>query len=308
MKKTYALEGGKVQESAAESCPILVFIAPDAGEKRYLTECLGIDEHTLGSALDPNELPRLECEPDHAAVILNRPKKYRAEDGLLFRVASTGLFLFADKLVVVLDEDIEIFDRPKFFSRIASLREVFLRIIYRSTFHFLEHLSVINAISDELEEKVNTSLQNDYLIQLFHLEKSLVYLVSAIRYNGALIERIRHNAPKIALSPDELGLLDDIMIENNECIKQAEIYSNVIASLMDARVSIVNNNLNQLIKRLNFAMIALMWPTLAFAIFSMNVRLPFDQHVSHWPFWLISALAFGPVAVSYLLYLRRGKP
>jgi len=250
----------------------------------------------------------VEFEPDHAAVILNRPKKYRAEDGLLFRVASTGAFLFADKLVLVLDEEVEVFDRPKFFSRIRSLREAFLRVVYRSTFHFLEHLATINAISDELEQKVNTSLQNDYLIQLFNLEKSLVYLVSAIRYNGALIERLRHSAAKLGLTPEELELLDDIAIENNECTKQAEIHSNVVAGLMDARVSIVNNNLNQLIKRLNFAMIALMWPTLASALFSMNVRLPVEQQGTLWPFWAIMGIAFGPVAVAYLLYLRRTKP
>lgn len=307
MKKAYALEGGKVQESPGESAPILVFTAPDEAEKRYLTAELKIDEHTLASALDPNELPRLEFEPDHAAVILNRPKKYRAEDSLLFRVASTGLFLFADKLVIVLDEDVAVFDRPKFFSRIHSLREAFLRVIYRATFHFLEHLSGINAISDELEQKVNTSLQNDYLIQLFNLEKGLVYLVSAIRYNGALIERIRHSAAKLGLTPEEIELLDDIGIENSECTKQAEIHSNVVAGLMDARVSIVNNNLNQLIKRLNFAMIALMWPTLASALFSMNVRLPVE-HEALWPFWAIMGVAFGPVAVAYLFYLRRGKP
>jgi len=307
VKKVYTLDGGKVAESQDQAGPILVFCAPDDAEKRYLTAELKVDEHTLASALDPDELPRVEFEPDHAAVILNRPKKYRAEDGLLFRVASTGAFLFADKLVLVLDEEVEMFDRPKFFSRIRSLREAFLRVVYRSTFHFRDHLAVINAVSDELEQKVNTSLQNDYLIQLFNLEKSLVYLVSAIRYNGSLIERLRHNAAKFAFTPEELELLDDIAIDNNECVKQAEIHSNVVAGLMDARVSIVNNNLNHLIKRLNFVMIALMWPTLASALFSMNVRLPVD-HEAHWPFWAIMGIAFGPVAIAYLLYLRRTKP
>jgi magnesium transporter len=264
-----------------------------------------VDEHTLASALDPNELPRLEFEPDHAVAILNRPRKYNAQDGLVFRVASTGVFLFADKLVIVLDEDAEVFDRPKFFSRIRSLREAFLRIIYRSVFHFLDHLAAINAISDELEEKVNTSLQNEYLIQLFNLEKSLVYLVNAIRYNGSLIERIKHSAAKLGLNPEELELLDDIVIENNECTRQAEIHSNVVAGLMDARVSIVNNNLNHLIKRLNFAMIALMWPTLACAFFSMNVELPFGMHSSHVSFWWITAFALGPLIPAYLLFWRR---
>jgi magnesium transporter len=131
--------------------------------------------------------------------------------------------------------------------------------------------------------------------------------VSAIRYNAALLERMRHSAAKLGLTPEELELLDDITIENTECTKQAEIHSNVIAGLMDARVSIVNNNLSHLIKRLNFVMIALMWPTLACGIFSMNVKLPMEQQLATFPFWLIMGVAFGPVAVAYLLYLRRGK-
>ncbi len=307
MKRTYDLVGGKVVEASAGSGPILFFVAPDEAEKRCLLEEYKLDEHTLASALDPNELPRLEFEPDHAAIVLNRPRKYRAEDTLFFRVASTGVFLFADRLIVVMEEDVDLFGQTKFFQRIKSLREVFLRIIYRTVFHFLDHLAVINAVSDELEDKVNTSLQNDYLIQLFNLEKSLVYLVSAIRYNGALLERIRHNAPKLGLTSEELELLDDIVIENNECTKQAEIHSNVVAGLMDARVSIVNNNLSHLIKRLNFVMIALMWPTLACGVFSMNVKLPMEQETTWLPFWLIICIAFGPVAVAYLLYLRRGK-
>ena len=307
MQKGYELAQGKVVPSSNGSAPIVVFMAPDPAERQCLLGQHKIDEHTLASALDPNELPRLEFEPDHAAIILNRPRKYSAGDNLFFRVASTGVFLFADRLIVVVDEPIEIFDLPKFFTRMKSLRDVMLRVVYRSTFHFRDHLTAVNAISDELEDKVNTSLQNDYLIQLFNLEKSLVYLVSAIRYNGALIERMRHSAAKLGLTPEELELLDDITIENSECTKQAEIHSSVVAGLMDARVSIVNNNLNQLIKRLNFAMIALMWPTLASALFSMNVRLPVE-HTSTLPFWLIMALAFGPVAVAYLLYLRRGKP
>jgi len=305
VKKVYAVEGGKVQESQEETGPILLFSAPTEAEKRYLVDQLKMDEHTLASAMDPNELPRVEFEPEHAAVILNRPKKYRSEDGLVFRSASMGVFLFADKLVIVVAEDAEIFDRPKFFSRMRSLREVFLRVVYRSTFHFLDHLAAINTISDELEHKVNTSLQNDYLIQLFNLEKGLVYLVNAIRYNGALIERLRHSAAKLGLSAEEIELLDDIAIDNNESCKQAEIHSTIVASLMDARVSIVNNNLNHLIKRLNYIMIALMWPTLASALFSMNVRLPLDQREGLGSFWFIMAIAFIPVFLTTLWYWRR---
>ena len=46
------------------------------------------------------------------------------------------------------------------------------------------------------------------------------------------------------------ALLDDLIIENNQCYRQAEIYSTVFSGLMDARGNLVNNNMNILLKNL----------------------------------------------------------
>ena len=52
------------------------------------------------------------------------------------------------------------------------------------------------------------------------------------------------------LSPEMLEFVDDLAIENAQCLEQAQVYANVITGLMDARASIVSNNLNVLMKRL----------------------------------------------------------
>ena len=44
--------------------------------------------------------------------------------------------------------------------------------------------------------------------------------------------------------------LENLKIENEQALKQAEIYSEVFSGLMDARASIVNNNMSQLMKKL----------------------------------------------------------
>jgi magnesium transporter len=48
-----------------------------------------------------------------------------------------------------------------------------------------------------------------------------------------------------------LEYVDDLAIETAQCLEQAQVYANVFAGLMDARASIVNNNLNMLMKNLN---------------------------------------------------------
>lgn len=277
MRKDYQISGCKIVEGcSSEQFQVIVFIDPDKDERQYLVEELKIDEHTLNSSLDPDELARLEFEPDHIALIFKRPRNYSGKDQLLFKTSSSGAFLFKDKLVVVMNEDMPLFE-GKQFARVTSLNDLLLKLIYRSVYHFLEHLKIINMLSDELEQKINISMENKYLINMFTLEKSLVYYYNAINSNGMLIEKLKMNTSKLGFQPEEIELLEDLSVENNQCLKQAEIYSNVLASLMDARASIVSNNLNMLIKTLTIITLLVMVPTFVVSLFSMNVPIPNQQ-------------------------------
>jgi len=288
MLQQLELANGRVARNGDLSGNVHVYVNPDEQERRYLVETLKIDEHTLASALDPDELARLEFEPDHVAIIYKRPRNYSSADEFVFRVASTGLFLFADKLVIVVSDDVPLFE-GKPFLRVASLQDLVLRKIYSSIFHFVEHLKVINAVSESLEDQIAASMQNKYLLNLFSLEKSLVYYLNGINSNAKLIERLKNAAAKLGFSAENLEFIDDMLIENSQCYEQAEIYSNILASMMDARVSIVSNNLNWLMKTLTIITIAIMLPTLVVSIFSMNVEFPGKEHPLM--FWVIIALA-----------------
>ncbi len=301
MIKYFAICNNKITESNKDSATIYYFINPDDNEKKFLIENYRIDDHTLNSALDPNELARMEFEPEHIAIILKRPKKYEARDQLLFRVPTVGIFFFKHTLIIVSAEDITLFD-GKLFANVSSLTELLLKIIYRSIHHFVDHLKVINLITDELEQKINRSMENRYLISMFSLEKSLVYYLDAIHSNGALIEKLKHNATKFELDQELLELLDDITIENNQCYEQAQNYSEILASLMDARASIVSNNLNILIKVLNIITILLMVPTMVVSIFSMNVSLPIQGHP--YAFWIILGIAGFCVLIVIFIWWR----
>jgi magnesium transporter len=304
MLKRYQIENFKIVETADEKAPVLLYVNPDETEKRRLVETYQIDEHTLSSALDPDEQARLECEPNHIAFIYKRPKNYSGDDQLLFKASTMGVFYFGDLLILVAAEDTILFE-GKQLAKVATVRELMIRLIYRAIFHFMEHLRIINTIADDVEQKINKAMENKYLINLFTLQKSLVYYQNAVNSNGALIEKIRHNAARFGFTQEEMELLDDIVIENNQCYRQAEVYSNILASLMDARASIVSNNLNVLMKTLNIITISIMVPTLVVSIFSMNVELPFGLK-EHPAFWLIMGL--GAVAmVGFLIFWKYKK-
>lgn len=289
MLKTYKVLDNKIIIDENGNGNIKVYNNPDEAEKRFLVDEYKLDEHTLNSSLDADELARIEFEPDHMAMIFKIPKNYSAKEPLLFRVNSLGAFLFKDKLVVITNDDIPLFS-GKHFNKVHSLNDITLKLIFTSIMHFIEHLKVINMLSDEIERKISTAMENRYLLNQFTLGKSLVFFQNAINSNGALLEKIKLNGAKLNLTTDEVELLDDILIENNQCYKQAEIYSNILASLMDAKASIISNNLNVLMKTLNIITIMIMVPTFVVSAFSMNVEIPFQKHPL--AFIIIMSLAF----------------
>jgi magnesium transporter len=303
MLKNYQIINGRVVESDDTASPIRVYINPDEETKKYLIYDFNIDEHTLISATDPDEQSRLEFEPEHVALIIKSPKNYSAEEEFAFKIGSVGFFLFKDFLIVICAEEVPLFE-GKIFSKINSLIDVVLKFIFSVINHFTGHLKVIHMISDSMEDKISSSMENRYLLNLFELEKSLVYYLNGIQSNSMLIEKLKMNSAKIGLNQDQTEFLDDTTIENNQCYRQAEIYSNILASLMDARVSIVSNNLNILMKTLNIITIGIMVPTFVVSAFSMNVKIPFQQNQS--AFLIILSLAVVSVA-GFMVYWRLKK-
>lgn len=299
IRKAQLVEG---RLQPAEDGPIWLVTAPDDAERRQLVEGLRIDEHTLASALDPEELARVEAEPEHLALILKRPRSYTKEDDFLFKVLSSGLFLFKDRLVVVMAEEAPLLDAGRLpYRGSGSPADALLRILYRSVFHFLEHLRVIGMLSDSLERRVNLSFDNRHLLNLFKLQKSLVYYVSAVSSNGIALEKLKALAARQGLTQEQLEFLDDILIENQQCYRQAEISSNILASLMDARVSVVSNNLNLTMKTLTLITLTIMVPTFVVSAFSMNVPIPLSHH--GWSFWMVMGLALAS-SIAFLTWGR----
>lgn len=279
----YKIEGEKLIQHSDGNLMFYTNLTEE--ERRYLLEELLIDEHTLQSSLDPDELARLEIEPEHYAFIIKAPKHHIAADELIFRVQSIGIFLFKDKMVVLSQDPMSDLLQTKPFQKVSTIKDVFFKIIYSFILQFYYHLNTINRISDELETKLSQAQENKYLLHLFALEKSLVYYHNAITTNQFLLEKIKFNANKLQITEEEKELLEDILIENNQCLRQAETYSSILASLMDARASIIANNLNVLMKILNIITITIMVPTFVVSLFSMNVHIPLAEYKE--AFWII---------------------
>ena len=298
----YRLESGGLVTCEPSAAEIITYTSPTIDDEAELQEQYKIDYHTLQSSLDPDELSRLEVEHNHVSIIFKRPKSFCAGDNFLLKLTSTGVFLYESYLVIVMADDSSIFEGRVPFP-VKSIHDVILRLLYQATMHFEGHLKAINMLADSLERRINTSLENKYLLNMFALEKSLVFILDSISSNGSLLERMKALSERLGFNEDQVGILEDLIIENQQCYRRAEIHTQVLANLMGTRASIVGHNLNHLIKKFTIWTVAIMLASLVVGLFGMNVALPLPMEEAFWPFYLIIVLAL--ITGGAIFFLRR---
>jgi magnesium transporter len=251
MLKCYDLIDGRVTR-----CPdgqpgmIQIYSAPTDEERFYLIEQCGIDEHTLNSALDEDEISRIEYEQSHVAVIMKHPRDIQLERRMAFRVSSLGAFVFRDRIIVVQPESSSLFSHGRMPLRGNSVQGILLRLLYHATQHFLQHLRLIHNISDETEKKIEYAVTNKSLVNVFALKKSLTYYESAISANQLLLGKLRDDVSRITFSAEEKEFLEDIGIENKQCYNLARIYAETLEDISEARSAVASNNLAVIMKYL----------------------------------------------------------
>lgn len=250
MKKQYEIRQRSLVQSTADAANIRVYASPDAAEKEEILKILQFDAHDLESALDPEEISRVEFNPDGIFIIWKRPNQVSFEEMLKFEVSSVGIFLQPDQMTMILGQQLPPFTDGREFRDLASLPNVLLRFLLHTTRHYLEHLKVMKQMTGELEKKLSLSMENRYLLQMFSLSESLIYYLSALESNAVVLTRLRAHAKRVGFSEEEQEMMDDIIIEHDQCRKQTQIYSSILSDLMDARGTIINNNMNVLLKNL----------------------------------------------------------
>lgn len=304
MISTHRLEAGRLRDCADADASVFWFNDPDAAEKALLRERFNLDDHALASALDPDEVSRVEFHPDALFMIWKRPENYSGKDTFSFDVSSFGLLLTQQRLVLICADD-------KPFSGLGQHRsmhtplDVLLEVLFHNIHHYLGHLKVIKMIARELQQQFNASMDSRHLVQMFNLSESLVYYVNAIDSNGSVLTRLRNHAIKHPFSDDSLGLIEDMIIENEQCHKQANIYSTVFASLMDARGNLVNNNTNNLLRKLTLINVVFLPLNLLAGIGGMSEYSMMTAPVAWWISYPALLVGMAGLGVGMVVMLKR---
>jgi magnesium transporter len=187
------------------------------------------------------------------------------------------------------------------FRTATTLPDVWLAILRSCVQQFLGHLKAIKQVTQELEAKISTSMENRYLLQMFALGESLTYYLNAIEANGTVLVKMRSNASKLALDATQIEVLDDLILDNQQCARQAQIYTSVLSGLMDARGTMVNNNMNVLLKNLTLISVIFLPLNLIASIGGMSEFTMMTERFG-WGF-AYTALSVGMVLLGWVTWV-----
>jgi magnesium transporter len=134
-------------------------------------------------------------------------------------------------------------------------------------------------------------------------------IISKIRESLLDKNRLLHFAESASTEwcPEGRSRVRAVLNDITSLTDHASYTAGKIAFLLDATLGLINNNVNQQMKRMTMIMLAVLWPALVSGFFAMNVQLPFPQTGAHWPFYLCLTLAFGPLLVGFIWWLRQGR-
>ena len=270
-----------------------------------------IPTDVLKMALDTEERSRVEIEDDYVFVVINIPIILETDS---YDTLPLGVFITPDFIVTVCLQETDVmkaFTQNKYplFYTFKKTRFLF-QILFRTATLFLRYLQQINHRTDDIESILRHSMRNREFFMLLELQKSLTFFASALRGNGAVMEkllRLRRNQSLhhlLKLYEEDEDLLEDVIIENKQDIEMVEMYSNILMNMSDTFASIISNNLNIVMKFLASITIILSVPTTIFSLWGVNVPLPFQEN--EWGFFLVITIAMicSAVAVA-LLWMKK---
>ncbi|MBQ3718008.1 MAG: magnesium transporter CorA family protein [Methanomicrobium sp.] len=254
--------------------------SPNEDELAEISEVTGFPAEYLKAALDEEESPRIESDNGNTLILIDLPEIIADGDDKIYSTIPLGILINEDYIVTVCLRDNVVIDDFR-NGRIAGCNTLkrtrfLLQVLYKNSQYFLRYLRSIDRKTNAVEDSLHKSMKNKELIELLGIEKSLVYFSTSLKANEVVLEKIM-KFRQIKMYEDDADLLEDVIIENKQAIEMANIYSNILSGMMDAFASIINNNMNRIMKILASVTIILSIPTMIASFFGMNVPLPFQE-------------------------------
>ena len=286
-------------------------VNPTHEEILQISATVQIPEHFFSFAVNEDDCPRIILGKKCILAIINVPVSHGADR---YETSPLSIILTSELTITISEDLIQVLpdsnEGSRFLFDTTKRTQFFFQILYHADTVFLKFIRHIRQRTNEIELRLRKSTNNREVFQLLDLEKGLTYFTAALRGNVIVAETIlrMRSDPQmrylLEMHEEDEDVLESVIIENKRALELAQTYSDIMSSMMDAFSSVINNNLNQIMKFLASVTILLAIPTMISSFWSMTIKVPWQG--TETGFWIVLLLALITTSAVGTLLHRKG--
>ena len=275
---------------------------PTEQDQQELEDTFHIPDYFLSDISDTDERARYEYDDGWMLIILRIPYVKEIRSRTPYTTVPLGIIHKKDVTITVCNFETNMMldfvsYQQKRNEGFTDYVDLIFRLFLSSSVWYLKRLKQINTLIEKAKRNLDKGVDNESLIGLSRLQDSLTYFITSIRGNENLLAKL-----KFKLQIDELDadLIEDVNIEMSQARETTSIYSDILESTMDTYSSIINNNMNTVMRTLTSVSIIMMLPTLISSLFGMNLVNGMEDNPLGFPIALLMSFIVSGVSWWYL--------
>ena len=273
MKTYWNTAGGLTQLNEWQPNCWIQVTCPTEEDQHMLEKQFKIPDYFMSDISDTDERARYEYDDGWMLIILRIPYVKEIRSRTPYTTVPLGIIHKRDVTITVCYYETNMMIDFVSFQQKRNVGftdhvDMIFRLFLSSAVWYLKRLKQISMLIDKAKRNLDREVNNESLIGLSRLQDSLTYFQTSIRGNENLLSKL-----KFKLQIDELDadLIEDVNIEMSQARETTSIYSDILESTMDTYSSIINNNMNTVMRTLTSVTIIMMIPTLITSMFGMNL-------------------------------------
>ena len=283
---------------------------PTSAEIESVSRQCGVDPDDLRAALDVEERSRITAEDGYVLILVDVPTTELRGGRSWYVTIPLGIVIASKVIITICSQRVSVITDFE-AGRIRDLRTFMktrftLQLLLRNAGAYLAVLRQADKMMDRQEIQLRQSTRNEELIEMFELEKSLVYVSTSLVSNQRVLERLVRT-PAVKKYPEDDDLLQDTIIENEQAMEMSGIYTGILSGTMDAYAAVIANNQNAIMKTLALITIVLSIPTMIFSAYGMNFSsldgVPLSGPV--WGFGAVIGISFAISLIVTVIFVRK---
>ena len=305
MKTFWNTQGGLTQLTEWQPNCWIQVTCPTEEDQHELEEQFNIPDYFMSDISDTDERARYEYDDGWMLIILRIPYVKEIRSRTPYTTVPLGIIHKRDVTITVcFYETNMMIDFVSFQQKrgegFTDHVDMIFRLFLSSAVWYLKRLKQISMLVDKAKRNLDKEVNNESLIGLSRLQDSLTYFQTSIRGNETLLSKL-----KFKLQIDELDadLIEDVNIEMTQARETTSIYSNILESTMDTYQSIINNNMNTVMRTLTSVTILMMIPTLVTSMFGMNLVNGMES--KPWGFVFAMVVSIGVSGIAWWIFRHK---